>query len=282
MPKYFIPTHYDNFFVPFDQFRNFDFEISRTGSDNSELKEFIQTFCAQDIQSPVPEIADDQDVLLLLAGEVAVGTLLLFAGRYCNNKMMSRTTTAIVIVTAFSFLMVFAGQAPKSEAVCDSTGKIANLDFTLKDIRHCSRRKHLFPAHRLHIPGRNRKQDQAITIAAVREAQAHSAQPKEAKRKRDSAQPKVAKRKRDSAQPTVEIMMPAQLMTIISHGSGKNSIVRTLDAANCRGSTAESRKFAVRDCYHSGYGSDYRIDLNQHRNDGPWISCSRGSRSASG
>jgi len=55
-PAYFIPTHYDNFFVPFDQFRTFDFEISATGSDNSRLKEFIQTFCGPDIQSPCPKL----------------------------------------------------------------------------------------------------------------------------------------------------------------------------------------------------------------------------------
>ena len=40
-PRYFVPTHFDDFFVPLDQFQNFDFEIEATGSDNARLKEFI-------------------------------------------------------------------------------------------------------------------------------------------------------------------------------------------------------------------------------------------------
>lgn len=51
MPRYFIPTHYDNFFVPLDQFRTFDFEI-KTPNDNVQLKEFIQTFCGPETHCP--------------------------------------------------------------------------------------------------------------------------------------------------------------------------------------------------------------------------------------
>src|SRR5262245_45973490 len=54
-PRYFIPTHYDDFFVSLDQFRTFDFEITATGSDNVRLKEFIQTF-GQGIQIPPPKL----------------------------------------------------------------------------------------------------------------------------------------------------------------------------------------------------------------------------------
>jgi L-ascorbate metabolism protein UlaG (beta-lactamase superfamily) len=56
MPKYFIPTHYDNFFVSFDKFRTFDFAIKETGSDNSQLKQFIETFCGPEIHSPCPKL----------------------------------------------------------------------------------------------------------------------------------------------------------------------------------------------------------------------------------
>jgi hypothetical protein len=55
-PRYFIPTHYDDFFVPLDQFRTFDFEINATGSDNSRLKEFIEAFCGPDIHVPCPKL----------------------------------------------------------------------------------------------------------------------------------------------------------------------------------------------------------------------------------
>lgn len=50
-PQYFIPTHFDNFFIPLDQFRTFDFEI-KSPNDNSRLKEFIQTFCAPSTYCP--------------------------------------------------------------------------------------------------------------------------------------------------------------------------------------------------------------------------------------
>ena len=49
---------------------------------------------------------------------------------------MLRTAIGIVIVTALAF-MVFANHPPKTKAaedVCESTGNVANLDFTVKDI----------------------------------------------------------------------------------------------------------------------------------------------------
>jgi peroxiredoxin len=49
---------------------------------------------------------------------------------------MLRGTIAIVIGTALSF-MIFANYPPKSKAeeeFCESTGKVANLNFTIKDI----------------------------------------------------------------------------------------------------------------------------------------------------
>ena len=49
---------------------------------------------------------------------------------------MVRTTLGVVIGTAASFIL-FTSQAPKikaAEDVCESGGKVANLDFTVKDI----------------------------------------------------------------------------------------------------------------------------------------------------
>ena len=49
---------------------------------------------------------------------------------------MVRTTIGIVIATAVSFIL-FTSHAPKikaAEDVCESSGKVANLDFTVKDI----------------------------------------------------------------------------------------------------------------------------------------------------
>jgi hypothetical protein len=43
-PRYFVPTHFDNFFVGLDQFRVFDFQLKVT-TDNSNLKGFIDGFC---------------------------------------------------------------------------------------------------------------------------------------------------------------------------------------------------------------------------------------------
>src|SRR5206468_2435085 len=57
-PRYFIPTHYDNFFKPMDQFRTFDFELIDpiiAPNDNSRLKEFIETF-GHDVQTPLPKL----------------------------------------------------------------------------------------------------------------------------------------------------------------------------------------------------------------------------------
>lgn len=42
-PRYFIPTHFDNFFVPLDQFKPFDYQI-KVLTDNSDLKGFIDGF----------------------------------------------------------------------------------------------------------------------------------------------------------------------------------------------------------------------------------------------
>lgn len=50
-PKYFIPTHYDNFFVPFTEFRNFDFTIQMQ-TDNSALVDFLRTFSKTAEKSP--------------------------------------------------------------------------------------------------------------------------------------------------------------------------------------------------------------------------------------
>jgi peroxiredoxin len=49
---------------------------------------------------------------------------------------MVRTTIGIVIATAVSFIL-FTSQAPKikaAEDVCERSGKVANLNFTVKDI----------------------------------------------------------------------------------------------------------------------------------------------------
>ena len=57
-PRYFIPTHYDNFFKPMDQFQIFDFMIMDpiiAPNDNSRLSEFIRTF-GQDIHVPPPKL----------------------------------------------------------------------------------------------------------------------------------------------------------------------------------------------------------------------------------
>jgi hypothetical protein len=54
MPEYFVPTHYDNFFVPLDQFQTFDFEL-KAPTDNSKLKDFIdKEFCGLQPSSACP------------------------------------------------------------------------------------------------------------------------------------------------------------------------------------------------------------------------------------
>jgi hypothetical protein len=50
-PTYFVPTHFDNFFIPFDVFRAFDFKIMAP-ADNSELKPFIEGFCKDTTYCP--------------------------------------------------------------------------------------------------------------------------------------------------------------------------------------------------------------------------------------
>ncbi len=42
-PRYMVPTHFDNFFIPLDQFRIFDFRITLF-TDNSNLKGFIDEY----------------------------------------------------------------------------------------------------------------------------------------------------------------------------------------------------------------------------------------------
>jgi L-ascorbate metabolism protein UlaG (beta-lactamase superfamily) len=55
MPRYFIPTHYDNFFFPMDQFWKFDYKILLP-NDNSLFKEFIDDYCGKEVNPPCPAL----------------------------------------------------------------------------------------------------------------------------------------------------------------------------------------------------------------------------------
>jgi hypothetical protein len=58
-PRYFVPTHFDNFFKPLDDFHTFDFVITDpfvAPNDNSRLKEFLQNFCGPEISAPCPKL----------------------------------------------------------------------------------------------------------------------------------------------------------------------------------------------------------------------------------
>jgi L-ascorbate metabolism protein UlaG (beta-lactamase superfamily) len=54
-PRYLVPTHFDNFFKPMDQFQEFDYKILLP-NDNSNLKAFIDGFCGKEIRRPCPAL----------------------------------------------------------------------------------------------------------------------------------------------------------------------------------------------------------------------------------
>jgi L-ascorbate metabolism protein UlaG (beta-lactamase superfamily) len=54
-PRYVVPVHYDNFFVPFDQFRAFDYMI-KAPNDNSRLLEFIDELTKSPATAPASRL----------------------------------------------------------------------------------------------------------------------------------------------------------------------------------------------------------------------------------